>query len=106
MNGSAHSARAKGNIDEGRVELTLLRAPDDAEQFSDEIQAELFGIHDTLNNRGVGVTSFGWHPAGDTHIGQFLITAWASCNCSNSSGHGGLGTSPVRTEGTGEIWRY
>ena len=28
-------------------------------EFSKEIQAELFGIHESLRNRGVGVTSVG-----------------------------------------------
>jgi hypothetical protein len=27
-----------------------------------------------LRKRGVGITSVGVHPAGDTHIGQFIIT--------------------------------
>jgi hypothetical protein len=43
--------------------LTLARAPDDPPQFSDEIQAELFGIHETLRKRGVSVSSVGWHPS-------------------------------------------
>jgi hypothetical protein len=56
------------------LEMFLLRAPDDPTQFSDEIRADLFRAHESLRKRGVGVTSVGAHPAGDTHIGQFLIT--------------------------------
>jgi hypothetical protein len=56
------------------LEMFLLRAPDDPHQFSDEIQAELFEIHESLRKRGVGVSSVGFHPAGDTHVGQYLIT--------------------------------
>jgi hypothetical protein len=60
-----------GNHD---LEMFLLRASDDPHQFSDEIQAELSGIHDSLRKRGVSVSSVAAHPAGDTDIGQFLIT--------------------------------
>jgi hypothetical protein len=61
-------------MDLDQVELTLLPAPDDPERVCYEIQAKLLGIHEKLRKRGVGVTSVGAHPAGDTHIGQFIIT--------------------------------
>ena len=61
-------------MDLDQVELTLLPAPDDPERVCYEIQAKLLGIHENLRKRGVGVTSVIAHPAGDTHIGQFIIT--------------------------------
>jgi hypothetical protein len=45
------------------LEMFLLRTPDDPHQFSDEIQAELFEIHESLRKRGVGVSSVCFHPA-------------------------------------------
>src|SRR5216683_4705877 len=69
-------ARGEGGeiMDGDQMELTLLRAPDDPTQFSDEHQAELYAIQEGLRKRGLQVTGIGAHPAGDTHLGQFLIT--------------------------------
>jgi hypothetical protein len=57
-----------------QVELTLLPAPDDPERVCYETQAKLLGIRETLCRHGVGVTSIGPHPTGETHRGQFIIT--------------------------------
>jgi len=57
-----------------RIELILLRSPDDPAQFSDEYQAELSDIQENLRKGGLQVTGIAAHPAGDTHMGQFLIT--------------------------------
>jgi hypothetical protein len=61
-------------MDVDQVALTLLPAPDDPERVCYEIQAKLLGIREKLRKRGVGVTSVGARSAGDTHIGQFIIT--------------------------------
>ena len=62
-------------MDLDQVELTLLRAPDDPEGVCYEIEAKLVvRVQENLRKRGVGVTSVIAHPAGDTHIGQFIIT--------------------------------
>jgi hypothetical protein len=67
-------AEGRKAMDLDQVELTLLPAPDDPERVCYEIQAKLLGIHENLRKHGVGVTSVVAHPAGDTHIGQFIIT--------------------------------
>ncbi|HEY3620011.1 MAG TPA: hypothetical protein VGK96_24650 [Candidatus Sulfotelmatobacter sp.] len=56
------------------IKLTLLRASDDPAQLSDEYQTELYAVQEALRKRGLQVTGFAAHPAGDTHLGQFLIT--------------------------------
>lgn len=61
-------------MDLHQVELTLLPAPDDPERVCYEIQAKLPGILDKLRKRGVGVTTVGAQPIGDTHIAQYIIT--------------------------------
>ena len=62
-------------MDLDQVKLTLLRAPDDPEGVCYEIEAKLVvRVQENLRKRGVGVTSVIAHPAGDTHIGQFIIT--------------------------------
>jgi hypothetical protein len=60
------------NLDQ--VEFTLLPAPDDPQRVCYEIQAKLLGIHKCLRKYGVDITGVGIHPAGDTHIGLFIIT--------------------------------
>src|ERR1700674_1039313 len=61
-------ARGEGGeiMDGDQMELTLLRAPDDPTQFSDEHQAELYAIQEGLRKRGLQGTGIGAHPAGDT----------------------------------------
>lgn len=66
--------RGAGVMDSDQIELTLLRSPDDPAQFSDEHQAELSDIQKSLRQGGLQVTGIAAHPAGDTHLGQFLIT--------------------------------
>ena len=61
-------------MDGDQIELTLLRSPDDPAQFSDEHQAELSDIQESLHQGGLQVIGIAAHPAGDTHLGQFLIT--------------------------------
>lgn len=61
-------------MDGDRIELALLRAPDDPAPFSDEYQAALELVDRRLRKRGLEITAFAAHPAGDTHLGQFLIT--------------------------------
>jgi hypothetical protein len=61
-------------MDGDQIELTLLRAPDDSLQFSDEHQAELHEVQEGLRKGGLQVTGIAAHPAGDTHLGQFVIT--------------------------------
>jgi hypothetical protein len=59
---------------EDRVELSLLRAPNDPAPLSEEYQAGLEVVEHDLRKGGLKVTGLAWHPAGDTHLGQFLIT--------------------------------
>jgi hypothetical protein len=61
-------------VDKHWIELTLLRAPGDPAQFSDEHQAALELVDRDLRRCGLEVTGFAAHPAGETHLGQFLIT--------------------------------
>jgi hypothetical protein len=61
-------------MDLDQIELTLLPAPNDPERGCYEIQAKLLGIRENLRKHGVGAISVGAHPAGDTHMGQFIIT--------------------------------
>ena len=64
----------KGKPDQNGIKLTLMRAPDDPTQFSDDHQAELYTIQEGLRKGGLQVTGFAAHAAADTHLGQFLIT--------------------------------
>jgi hypothetical protein len=61
-------------MDIDQVELTLLPGPDDPKRVCYEIQAKLLGIRENLRKHGVGAIHVGAHPAGDTHMGQFIIT--------------------------------
>jgi hypothetical protein len=70
----AWGKRRAAGMDLDQVELTLLPAPDDPERVCYEIQAKLLGIRENLRKHRLGAISVGTHPAGDTHMGQFIIT--------------------------------
>jgi hypothetical protein len=61
-------------MDSDQIELSLVRSPDDPPPFGDDHQAELSGIQERLRKGGLQVSGIAAHPAGDTHLGQFVIT--------------------------------
>lgn len=57
-----------------QIELTLLPASDDPDRVCYGTQAKLLAIQEHLRKHRVNVVTVGSHPAGDTHMGQFIIT--------------------------------